>query len=49
MRLFQASYLDPSAIDKYAMVFVPPMAIEKRKKLRRFVNTIALFTNAHSI
>jgi hypothetical protein len=30
------------------MFFVPPLAI-KKKELRRFVNTIAQFTNAGSI
>ncbi len=31
------------------MVFVPPFTVEKIKKLGRFVNTIAQFTNAKSI
>jgi hypothetical protein len=30
------------------MVFVPPLAVEKKKKYRRFVNTIAQFMNALS-
>ncbi len=46
MRLSKLQKLDPSAIDKCAVVFVQPLAIEK---LRRFVNTIAQFTNARSI
>ncbi len=46
MRLSKLQKLDPSAIDKCAMVFVPPLAIEKR---RNCVNTIAQFTNACSI
>ncbi len=49
MRLSMLQKLHPSAIDKYAMVFVPPLAVEKKKKLRRFDNTIALFTNVWSI
>ncbi len=39
--------LNPSAIDKCAMVFVPPLAIEKWRN--GGVNTIAQFTNAQSI
>ncbi len=31
MRLSKLQKLDPSAIDKLAMVFVPPLAIEKRR------------------
>jgi hypothetical protein len=31
MRLSKLQKLDPSAIDKCAMVFVPPLAIEKRR------------------
>ncbi len=31
MRLFELQKLDPSAIDKCAMAFVPPLAIEKRR------------------
>jgi hypothetical protein len=29
--------LYPSAIDKYAMAFVPPLEVEKKKKLRRLL------------
>jgi hypothetical protein len=46
MRLSKLQKLDPSAIDKCAMVFVPPLALEKKKKLRRFVNTIAIYKRA---
>jgi hypothetical protein len=50
MPLSKLQKLDPSAIDKCAMVFVPPVAIEKRRNfLMRFVNTIAQFTNTCSI
>jgi hypothetical protein len=31
MRLSKLQKLDPSAIDKCAMVFVPPLTIEKRR------------------
>jgi hypothetical protein len=48
MCLSKLQKLDPSAIDKCSMVFVPPLACEK-EELRRFVNTIAQFTNARSI
>jgi hypothetical protein len=30
------------------MVFFPPLAVEKKKKYRRFVNTVAQFMNALS-
>ena len=40
--------LDPSVIDKCAMVF-SIFGHWKKKKLRRFVNTIAQFTNVRSI
>jgi hypothetical protein len=33
MRLSKLQKLDPSAIGKCAMVFVPPLAIEKRRNL----------------
>ncbi len=49
MRLSKLQKLYLSASDKCAMVFVPSLAVEKLKKLRRFVNTIAQFTNAWSI
>ncbi len=38
MRRSKLQKLDPSANDKCAMVFVPSLAVEKLKKLRRFVN-----------
>jgi hypothetical protein len=31
MRLSKVQKLDPSTIDKCAMVFVPPLAIEKKR------------------
>jgi hypothetical protein len=31
------------------MVFVLPLAVEKKKKYRHFVNTVAQFTNVQSI
>jgi hypothetical protein len=42
MSLFKLQKFDPSAIDKvkYAMVFVPPLACEKKKKLRRFLTLL---------
>jgi hypothetical protein len=49
MSLSKLQKLDPSAIDKCAMVFVPPLACEKRRNWGVFLNTIAQFTNARSI
>ncbi len=48
MRLSKLQKLDPSAIDKCAMAFVPPLASEKNF-FCCFFNTIAQFTNAPSI
>jgi hypothetical protein len=33
MRLSKFQKLDPSAIDKCAIVFVPPLAIEKKEEI----------------
>jgi hypothetical protein len=49
MSLSKLQKLYPSAIDKCAMVFVPPLACGKKKKYRRFSNTSAQFTNTRSI
>ncbi len=45
MRLSKLQKLDPNAIDKCAVVFVPPLAIKKKRNWGVFVNTIAQFTN----
>jgi hypothetical protein len=47
MTLSKLQTLNPSAIDKCTMVFVPPLVI--KKKLRHFFNAIAQFTNVRSI
>ncbi len=49
MRLSKLQKLDPAAIDKCAVVFVPPLAIKKRRNWGVFVNTIAQFTHARNI
>jgi hypothetical protein len=49
MSLSKLQKLYPSAIDKCAMVFFPPVACEKRKNISIFLNTSAQFTNALSI
>jgi hypothetical protein len=49
MSLSKLQKLYPSAIDKGAMVFVPPLACAKRRNIGGFFNTSAQFTNAHSI
>jgi hypothetical protein len=52
MRLSKFQKLDPSAMDKCAMVFVPPLAIEKRRNWGVFftpllnLQTRAAFTAA---
>jgi hypothetical protein len=47
MRESKLQKLDPSAIDKCVMVFVLPLAIEKKEEIKAFCNTIAQFTNSH--
>jgi hypothetical protein len=49
MSLSKLQKLYPSAIDKCSMVFVPPLACEKKKKYMRFFNSSAQFTNERSI
>jgi hypothetical protein len=49
MRLSKLQKLDPSTIDKCAMVIVPPLAIEKRWNWGVLFNTIAQFTKTRSI
>ncbi len=49
MLLSKLQKLDPSAIDKWALVFVPHLTYEKKKKSRRFFDTIAQITNVRSI
>jgi hypothetical protein len=48
MSLSKLQKLDPSTIDKCAMVFVPPLACEK-EEIEGFLNTFAQFTNKRSI
>ncbi len=40
MRLSKLQKLDPSAIDKCAMVFVPPLASEKRRNWGVFLTPL---------
>jgi hypothetical protein len=48
MSLSKFQKLDPSAVDKGAMVFVPPLAC-KKKEIEEFFYTIAQFTNSRRI
>jgi hypothetical protein len=47
MRLSKLQKLDPSAIDKCAMVFVPPLTI-KKEEIEVFYNTIGQLRNVRS-
>jgi hypothetical protein len=49
MSLSKLQKLDPSAIDKCSMVFVPPLTCEKKEEIEAFFNTTAQFTNSRSI
>jgi hypothetical protein len=49
MSLSQLQKLYPSSIGKCAMVFVPPLACEKRRNIGVFLTPVRNFTNARSI